>query len=129
MKLSCNDLDRRRATLVTPGFDDRGYHPHDVGDVNAPAGRRACAVRGRATRGLASRQVEMSVVNSWRRRLKSGRAEPVGVTDGRVELPQRERVARNPCVWSEQGGGAMREALASTKSPRAPAQFGLVKNA
>ena len=36
LTLSCNDLDRRRATLVTPGFDDRGYHPHDAGDVNAP---------------------------------------------------------------------------------------------
>ncbi len=48
LKLSCNDLDRRRATLVTPGFDDRGYHPHDVGDVNAPLPGAAPAPSGAA---------------------------------------------------------------------------------
>jgi hypothetical protein len=29
LKLSCEALNDRRATIVSPGFDDRGYHPHE----------------------------------------------------------------------------------------------------
>jgi hypothetical protein len=38
LKLSCEALNDRRATIVSPGFDDRGYHPHEsvVGPLAPP---------------------------------------------------------------------------------------------
>ena len=38
LKLSCEALNDRRATIVPPGFDDRGYHPHEsvVGPLAPP---------------------------------------------------------------------------------------------
>jgi hypothetical protein len=48
LKLSCEALDDRRATLVTPGFDDRGYRPHDPAAATAPLPGVAPAPSGAA---------------------------------------------------------------------------------